>query len=169
MSTCKKTIRKTHSAWFWLCLSLFIIALDQITKHLILRYISVQQIVHVFPFLNFVLRFNAGAAFSFLNYAGGWQVLILSGIALIASVALIVWLTRLKQSDWLMALPLSLILGGAVGNLIDRVRFSYVIDFVDFHIGTWHFATFNVADVAVSVGATWLILRLICESFTRKS
>jgi signal peptidase II len=75
----------------------------------------------------------------------------------------------LPKSEWLVALPVSLVLGGALGNLIDRIRFGFVTDFIDFHVYGWHYATFNVADSAVSVGATWLILRLLYESITSKS
>ena len=148
---------------------MLIIALDQLTKQLVLQHISAHQVIKIFPFLNLILRFNAGAAFSFLGDAQGWQLYLLSSISIIISVILVVWLTRLARTEWWIALPISLILGGALGNLIDRVHYGYVVDFIDFHVGNWHFATFNVADSAVSVGAALLVLRLLYESFTRKS
>lgn len=160
---------KNKKAIPWIFLSLFIIALDQITKYLVLCHISRHTVIHLFPFLNFILRFNAGASFSFLGNANGWQIYLLSGVSILVSAILIVWLTRLPRSEWVIALPVSLVLGGAIGNLIDRIRFGYVTDFVDFHVRNWHFATFNVADSAVCVGATWLVLRLLYESITGKS
>lgn len=148
---------------------MLVVLLDQVSKYAVLRHIAYEHSVTVLPFLNFTLRFNTGAAFSFLGQASGWQIYLLSGISIVVSVGLIVWLYCLKSSDWLMALPLSLILGGALGNLIDRVRFGYVVDFIDFHLGAWHFATFNIADAAVSVGAAGLILGLLYEHFASKS
>lgn len=153
----------------WLFLSAFILLLDQLTKHWVLLRLTPLEMVHVLPFLNIVLRFNAGAAFSFLGAATGWQVYFLSFVSIAVSVALVVWLFRLPASAWLLACPVSLVLGGALGNLIDRLQFHYVIDFVDFHVGAWHFATFNLADSAVSIGATWLIIRVVYESLIGKS
>lgn len=164
-----KAINKKKSALCWLWMSAIIIVGDQATKYLVLRHLSYDQPVAVLPFLNFTLRFNTGAAFSFLGDASGWQIYLLAGISIVVSVLLIIWLSRLRYADWMTALPLSLILGGALGNLLDRVRFRYVVDFIDFHLGAWHFATFNVADAAVSVGAVGLILGLFYESITRKS
>lgn len=159
---------KNKTAWPWIFLSVLIIALDQWSKYFVTTHFTETTIFHVFPFLNFILRFNNGAAFSFLGRASGWQIYLLSGISAAISVILMVWLSRLSRSAWCLALPISLILGGAIGNLIDRVRLHFVIDFIDFHVGNWHYATFNVADSAVCVGATFLILRLFYESITRK-
>lgn len=155
----------TQKAWPWLSLSVFIIAIDQIAKYFVLKNITEQTVVHIFPWLNFILRFNAGASFSFLGNAGGWQVYLLSMISIVASVFLIIWLCCLSRSAWWIAMPVSLVLGGAIGNLIDRLRFGLVTDFIDFHVGHWHFATFNIADSAISVGATWIVLRLLYEGF----
>lgn len=160
-------MKKNASCWIFL--SVFIIALDQFTKYLVLCYITRHTVIRIFPFLNLILRFNSGASFSFLSNVSGWQIYLLSTVSITVSVILIVWLCYLKRSEWMTALPVSLVLGGAIGNLIDRVRYGFVTDFVDFHIGHWHFATFNVADSAVSIGATWLVLRLLYESFARKS
>ena len=157
----------TNKAWPWLFLSALIIACDQLTKYIILKHFTEQTVVHIFPFLNFMLSFNAGASFGFLNSQNGWQIYLLSSVSIIVSIVLIVWLCRLSRREWWIAAPISLVLGGALGNLIDRVRFGYVLDFIDFHVGGWHFATFNVADAAVSIGATWLVLRLFYEGFTR--
>lgn len=153
----------------WLWLSAIVIVFDQLTKHFVLRHLSYDQVVNALPFLNITLRFNRGAAFSFLGDASGWQIYLLAGISVVVSLLLIIWLSRLHRRQWLTAVPLSLILGGALGNLIDRLRFGYVVDFIDFHVGAWHFATFNIADAAVSIGAAGLVLGLIYESIARKS
>lgn len=153
------------TAWPWIFISVIIIACDQFTKYLFLHHLTQQSTIPIFPFLNFILRFNAGASFSFLGNAGGWQVYLLAGISVVVSVILIIWLTRLPREEWWTSLPISLVLGGAIGNLIDRVRFGYVTDFIDFHVGNWHFATFNVADSAVSVGAACLVLIFLYEIY----
>lgn len=160
---------ENKKAWPWIFVSLFILACDQFTKYLVLWYLTEQSLVRVLPFLNFILRFNAGASFSFLGNASGWQVYLLAGISVIVSVILIVWLTRLQREEWWTSLPISLVLGGALGNLIDRVHFGHVTDFIDFHVGNWHFATFNVADSAVSIGAAWLVLIFLYEIYSGKN
>ncbi len=155
------TAKKTKNALVYVWISTLVTLLDQLTKYLVSHHLDVDQSIRALPFLNITLRFNAGAAFSFLSRMGGWQVYLLGGIAIVVSIGLMIWLSRLHRKDWITAIPLCLILGGAVGNLIDRIRFGYVIDFVDFHIHTWHFATFNLADAAVSVGAVLLIVGLL--------
>lgn len=162
-------MKKNKKSSLWIVLSLFIIACDQFTKYYVVKNFTEQTVVHVLPFLNFILRFNPGASFSFLGNASGWQVYFLSGISIIVSLILIVWLCRLPRTEWLTALPVSLVLGGALGNLIDRIRFGFVTDFIDFHVHGWHYATFNVADSAVCVGAMWLMVRLLYESFVSES
>lgn len=160
---------KNRKAWTWVFLSLFIIACDQLTKYIALKELTEQTVIHVLPFLNFILRFNSGAAFSFLGGQNGWQIYLLAGISIFVSTILIIWLCRLSRREWWIAIPVSFVLGGAIGNLIDRMRFGLVTDFIDFHIGNWHYATFNVADSFVCIGAAWLIVRLFYESITGKS
>ncbi len=150
-----------RKAWTWLWLSVVVIVLDQFSKYLAVQYLSFREPVAIYPFFNLTLNYNPGAAFGILGMENGWKVFLLSGISIIVSAALIGWLSRVKRSDWLMALPISLILGGALGNLIDRIRLHYVIDFFDFHIGQWHYATFNLADSAICVGAFLLIVGLL--------
>jgi signal peptidase II len=162
-------MNKTKKASPWILVSVCIIICDQLTKYWIVKNFTEQTKIHVLPFLNFILRFNPGASFSFLGNEGGWQVYFLSGISIVVSFILCVWLCRLPRSEWMIAFPVSLVLGGAIGNLIDRIRVGFVTDFIDFHIHGWHYATFNIADSAVCVGATWLIVRLLYESFTSKS
>ena len=162
-------MKKIKTAWPWLLLSALIILLDQVSKHLVLAHVTALDVVRVFPFLNIILRLNAGAAFSFLGSESGWQIYLLSVISVVVSVVLVAWLSQLPRREWWIAAPVSLVLGGALGNLIDRIHYGYVIDFVDFHLVDWHFATFNIADAAVSIGATWLIIRVVYESLVGKS
>ena len=162
-------MKKIKTAWPWLLLSALIILLDQVSKHLVLAHVTALDVVRVFPFLNIILRLNAGAAFSFLGSESGWQIYLLSVISVVVSVVLVAWLSQLPRREWWIAAPVSLVLGGALGNLIDRIHYGYVIDFVDFHLVDWHFATFNIADAAVSIGATWLIIRVVYESLIGKS
>lgn len=149
------------NAWVWLWLSAFVFFIDQVSKHIVVTTLHYAQPYAVFPFFNLSLQYNAGTAFGALHTASGWQIFLLSGIAIIVSLVLILWLRKVPRNDWMMALGLSLILGGALGNLVDRIRFRYVIDFFDFHIGAWHFATFNIADAAITIGAVFLIIRLL--------
>lgn len=142
----------------WLWLAALVVILDQISKYLATEHLAFQAPLVVTSWLNFILTHNTGAAFSFLDTAGGWQHWLFTMLAGAASIFILIWLRRLKPGDYWLAIALSLILGGAIGNLIDRVRFAYVVDFVDFHIGTWHFATFNIADAAISIGAAIMLV-----------
>lgn len=155
----KITASQLAKARPWFLLILFIIVVDQFVKHLIRHHLYVEQPLQVLPFLNLVLRYNQGAAFSFLSQAGGWQVLFLSAISVVVIMVLSVWLLRLSYPNSWTACALSLVIGGATGNLIDRIRFGMVIDFFDFHIGNWHYATFNTADSAIVVGIAMLLLQ----------
>jgi signal peptidase II len=140
----------------WLALSGAILVLDQITKFLAATHLAARHAVEVTPFLNLVLVYNPGAAFSFLASASGWQRPFFIAVALIASVW-IVWLLRRHPQQTLFSLALSLILAGAVGNVIDRILFGAVIDFLDFHAFGWHWPAFNVADAAITCGAVLLV------------
>jgi signal peptidase II len=142
----------------WLWLALAVAALDQVTKRLAIEGLSLHDPVPIIPFLNLTLTYNLGAAFSFLNQAGGWQRWLFIGLAIVVSLAIVVWLRRLPaQARW-TAMGLSLILGGAVGNLIDRLRLGYVVDFIDLYYGHWHWPAFNIADAAITLGALIVIL-----------
>jgi signal peptidase II len=140
----------------WLALSALLVAADQITKYVAVQQLALNQIVAVTPFFNLALVYNAGAAFSFLSDATGWQRGFFIGIALIAS-AWILYLLRRYPHQRLFALALSLVLAGAVGNVIDRVLHGAVVDFLDFHAFGYHWPAFNVADSAISCGAALLI------------
>jgi signal peptidase II len=146
----------------WLWLTSLIVILDQITKSWISQTLTLYESVAIFSFFNFTLVHNTGAAFSFLAEAGGWQRWLLTGLALIVSVIIVVWLSRLKTVEhrWL-AIALALVLGGAIGNLIDRIIYGYVIDFLDLYYKMWHWPAFNVADSAISIGAVMLLIDAI--------
>ena len=145
-------------AWRWFALSAAIVAADQLTKWLVLGYFENRYPrVELTGFFNLVLVFNKGAAFSLFAQAAGWQTPLLAAFALAAAVIVSVLIVR-NPGRGMLCLGLALILGGALGNLIDRVRFGHVVDFLDFHALGWHWPAFNVADSGISVGAVILIL-----------
>jgi signal peptidase II len=141
-----------------LILSLLVIAADQATKLWVLAALQPREVIPVGPAFNLTLVFNEGAAFSFLAGAGGWQRWFFVGVAVAVSTVLIVWLWRLKPEERLTAAGLSLVAGGALGNLIDRLAYGRVVDFLDFYWRAWHWPAFNVADSAITVGVGLLLL-----------
>ena len=141
----------------WLGLAFIVMLLDQFTKVLVLGYFHLGDSLTITSFFNLVRVHNAGAAFSFLAAAGGWQRWLFTGIGVVA-VVFIVWMLKSHGGQKLFCFALALILGGAVGNVIDRVLHGYVVDFFDFHAAGWHFPAFNIADSGISVGAALLIL-----------
>ncbi len=140
----------------WLALAGIVIVLDQLSKAAITSHFEYGEALAITGFFNLVLAHNTGAAFSFLHDAGGLQRWLFSAIAVAASTW-IVWLLRKHGQQTLFSLALALILGGALGNLIDRIAYGYVVDFLDFHWAGYHFAAFNVADSAITCGAALLI------------
>ena len=140
----------------WLLLAVAIVVVDQITKFVIMQKFVLHETLYVTSFFNLVRVHNTGAAFSMFADAGGWQRFFFIGIALAAS-AWVVWLLRRYPQQKLFCLALGMILGGAIGNLIDRVLFGAVVDFVQVHYAGWYFPAFNVADSAITVGAGLLI------------
>lgn len=150
--------RPKPNALAWLLASVLVIALDQITKAIALRELVPYMPRPVIPhFLNWTLAFNRGAAFSFLAGGSGWQTWLFGLLAVAVSVGLVAWLARTRRGDWRTALPLALIIGGALGNLIDRLVHGRVTDFIEVYWQSWSWPTFNVADSAISVGAVLLI------------
>ena len=140
-----------------LAVSAVLVIADQWTKLAISSNLRYGESVAITSFFNLVLVYNKGAAFSFLSDAGGWQRVFFIGLTSTAIIVL-VWLIAKHESEKLFRWGLTLILGGAIGNLIDRVAYGHVIDFLDFHLAGWHFWAFNVADSAITVGAAVLIL-----------
>lgn len=141
--------------YFWI--SLATIALDQASKFAALHYLAAGP-VEVLPVFNLALAYNTGAAFSFLRDAGGWQNLFFAGIATVVSVVIVFMIRRLGAKDTQLAVALWLILGGALGNLFDRLYHGHVVDFIDVYYRAWHWPTFNIADSAIFIGALLLIL-----------
>lgn len=154
-----RTNGKLHGARArWLAVSAGVIALDQWTKSIASASLTLQEPIAVAPGFNWTLAHNLGVAFSMFNDGSGWQRYGLSGFALAVSVLLVLWLLRLARDEWLSALGLALVIGGAVGNVIDRVRLGYVVDFIEVYAGTYYWPAFNVADSAICVGAGLLLV-----------
>jgi signal peptidase II len=141
----------------WLGLALILLIADQLTKVLILGSYRLGDATYVTSFFNIVRAHNTGAAFSFLASAAGWQRWFFTAIG-VAAALFILWMLKSHAGQKLFSFALACILGGAVGNVIDRLLHGYVVDFLDFHYGGWHFPAFNVADSAITIGAVCLIL-----------
>ena len=142
----------------WLGLSLVVIVLDQASKLAASALLRLHEPLALLPFLNLTLMHNEGAAFSFLSGAGGWQRWFFTVLAVLVSLVILWWLLRLPRRETLMAAGLALILGGALGNVLDRLRLGYVVDFIDVYYERWHWPAFNIADSAITVGAILLIV-----------
>lgn len=141
----------------WLWISLLVVVLDQVTKTIAVDNLILFQPVPLFPGFNFTLMHNEGAAFSFLSDQSGWQRWFFTVIAIVVSVAIVIWMKRLPTNHRLTAVSLALILGGAVGNVWDRIQLGYVIDFIDVYYADYHWPAFNIADSSIFVGACLLI------------
>ena len=157
MAKNKSAFTSGSGVWRWLGVALIILMLDQLTKIAVVGAFQLGETLPITSFFNLVRVHNPGAAFSFLADAGGWQRWFFTGLGVLAA-GVMVYLLRMHAGQTLFCLALSLLLGGAVGNVIDRLLYSYVIDFLDFYYGTWHFPAFNVSDSAITVGAGLLIL-----------
>jgi signal peptidase II len=149
--------RRGPSIWPWLAIAVVVVVLDQITKTLITRSFQLHELKTITPFFDLVRAHNTGAAFSFLAGASGWQRWFFVGLGTVATV-FIVWLLARHSGQRLFCWALALILGGAVGNVVDRILHGHVVDFIQVHWGGAYFPSFNVADSAISVGAALLIL-----------
>ncbi len=147
--------------WHWFVLSLLVILMDQASKYFIASALTPYQPVPLMPMLNLTLAYNSGAAFSFLSQAGQWHHWFFIGFSLTMSIVLITWILRLSSTARLQLMALSLILGGAIGNLIDRACFGSVIDFIDVYYKHHHWPVFNLADSAICIGAFLLFIDLI--------
>jgi signal peptidase II len=142
----------------WLGLSVVVTVLDLLTKSMASNYLTLYQPVPVFPGFNWTLAHNAGAAFSFLSTESGWQRWFFSGIALVVSIGITIWMKRLAPTQTMLAIALALVLGGAMGNLWDRVTLGYVVDFIDVYYQQSHWPAFNLADSAIFLGAALLVI-----------
>jgi len=148
----------------FLWLSALVVVLDQVSKWVMVSWLSLYETVAVIPYFNLTMAHNTGAAFSFLAGAGGWQRWFFIGLTSVISIVLFVWLKKLSTQAKLEAISISLILGGAIGNVIDRIYYGYVIDFLDVYVGTYHWPAFNIADSAICMGAVLLVI----DSFISK-
>lgn len=151
--------KASSSGWRWLPLAAGVIVADQVAKAWIVHHFALFERVHELPVLDIILTYNRGAAFSFLSDASGWQRWLFVVLALAVSVALIVWMRRLRaRVHALLACGLAFIVGGALGNMIDRIATGRVVDFIHVHWGRHYFPAFNIADSAITVGAVILLL-----------
>jgi signal peptidase II len=149
----------------WLLLSVFVVLADQVTKTYIARHFLEFEFTRIFAVLDVTRMHNVGAAFSFLASASGWQRWVFIGLAVVVSICITIWLLRLPRgAPALLAAGLALVLGGALGNVIDRIRLGYVIDFIHFHWDRAYFPAFNVADSAITVGAACLLLDALLQA-----
>jgi len=149
-----------RNGWYamrWYGLAALVVVLDQLTKYLAEGALEYGRPVEVFSWFNLTLQYNTGAAFSFLSDAGGWQRYFFSTVAVVISALLVAWLYRMPRDQRLLALALALILGGALGNLWDRLVLGHVVDFISVHYGGRYFPAFNIADSAISLGAACMI------------
>ena len=154
--------------WPFYLLSAVVIVLDQVTKIWVESALHYREVVEVIPFFNLTLAYNPGAAFSFLADQPGWQRWFLSALAIVVSLVLVVWIKKLRQEEYSLGYPLALILGGAVGNVIDRIAYGHVIDFLDVYYKNQHWPAFNIADSAICVGAVLMIWLSFKEARTEK-
>ena len=155
-------------AFAWLLMSVLIIVLDLWTKGLATDSLTLYRPLELTSWLNMTLAHNYGAAFSFLSDAGGWQRWLFTGLASVVTLVLIIWLFRLTAREKLTAAALGLIIGGAVGNLIDRIMHGYVVDFIDVYYRGWHWPAFNVADSAITCGVILLLVDGLFFSTSQK-
>lgn len=147
----------SKSGWKWWWLMALLLVADQLTKQLVISNMALHESIELLPFFNLTYVRNYGAAFSFLSDAGGWQRWFFTVIAVVVSIVIAVWLSRVKADQLKLSLALSLVLAGAIGNLIDRSIYGYVIDFFHLYYQNWHYPAFNIADSAICIGAALLI------------
>jgi signal peptidase II len=149
--------KRNAGLMLWLGIALVVVLLDQASKIMMSQFLLYGQSETISSYFNLVMVYNKGAAFSFLSDQPGWQRYFFTAVSVIASL-FILWMLRRNPTQRLFCWSLALILGGAVGNLIDRIAYGHVIDFLDFHVGGWHWPAFNVADSAITVGAILFVL-----------
>lgn len=166
-----KLVPNKGRALLWYLLSLLVIGLDQWTKWLAELKLNFHEPIPVIePILNWTLAYNYGAAFSFLADQGGWQKWFFAGLSLAMSIFLVIYLTRAPRQAKLLNVGLALILGGAIGNLIDRVRIGKVIDFIHVHYAdVWHYPIFNIADIAICIGVAIVVIDMLFFESTRNA
>lgn len=152
---------KTRLPLVWYRLAIIIVLVDQLVKRWVSATLQFQPPIKLLPVLELTYAENTGAAFSFLHDAGGWQRWFFTGIAAVVGIGIAIWMARLKREQRLLLASLALVLGGAIGNLIDRMRFGYVVDFIAAHWGEHYFPAFNIADSAITIGAGLMLLDMM--------
>lgn len=152
--------------WIWLAVT--VVILDQLTKYIASASLVMFKPVAVMPMFNWTLMHNTGAAFSFLADAGGWQRWFFAVIAIVVSTVIFLWIKKLQQHEKWQAIALALILGGAIGNVIDRIWLGYVVDFIQVYYQQWYWPAFNIADSAIFIGVVMIIIDTIRESRAEK-
>jgi signal peptidase II len=163
----RQPLLHVHSPLTWLVVSVVIILCDAWTKQWASDTLVLYRPQEVTSWLNWTLAHNFGAAFSLLSDAGGWQRWFFTILAVAVTAFLLVWLFRLNRGEWRVGLSLGLVIGGAVGNLIDRLSLGYVVDFIDVHYAGWHWPAFNIADSAISCGVALLLLDALIVTVRR--
>ena len=147
----------------WIWLAVVVVILDQLSKYVASASLEMHQPIAVMPMFNWTLMHNPGAAFSFLANESGWQRWFFSVIAVVVSVVIVLWIKRLEQHEKWQAIALALILGGALGNVIDRIWLGYVVDFIQVYYQQWYWPAFNIADSAISIGVVMIIIDSVRE------
>jgi len=150
-----RKLKRSGLRWIWI--ALVVISIDRVTKELAQHYLTPYIPNPIFPGVNLTLAFNKGAAFSFLDHAAGWQAILFGSLAIAITAGLLVWLSRLSYKQRWVPIAIVFIIGGALGNLWDRLLYGHVIDFIDLYVNTWHWPVFNVADSMICIGAFMLI------------
>jgi len=145
----------------FLWISVLVVAIDLATKQWVIDTMTLYQSTQLLPIFNLTYVRNYGAAFSFLHDASGWQRWFFTAIAIVVSIIIVMWMKASSKEDKRLPIAFSFILGGALGNLYDRVTYGYVVDFLDFYIGQWHWPAFNVADSAIFIGATLMVIDML--------
>lgn len=149
------TPMQTGLKWLWLTVFFFVV--DQVTKYLAVTHIGDYETIEVMPYFNLVLRYNTGAAFSFLADQGGWQVIFFTVVSSVVSFGILYWMYTLPAKNRLLSIALALILAGALGNLYDRVTLGKVVDFIDWYYESYHWPAFNIADSVIMLGAAMML------------
>ena len=165
--TLREKLYSSGLAWLWI--TVVVMLIDRWSKMWVSTHLVLYEPLEILPVFNLTLAYNKGAAFNFLHSASGWQNLFLGGLAVVVSAFILYWLFHASSRSRWMSIAMCLVLAGALGNAWDRLLYAHVIDFFDFHLGTWHFAIFNVADSAICVGAAMLFLSWWREAYSKKS
>lgn len=153
-------ITEEHAKLSWIWLAFIVLVLDQITKYWVMNNFQFQEVRRILPVLNFTMVYNRGASFSFMQSMPTTAFWLFSTVAIVLCTGLILWMYRLPKTNTWLSISLALILGGALGNLLDRLRYGFVIDFISFHYQQWYFAVFNLADVAICTGAAMVVANI---------